>query len=103
VAPYRGGIKPITPIRPHDYFNIFLRACTNASELQKLHSALKAGWSESDLAAFARWHFGTPLIGLSRRKLMAVINSALSRDYFACRFLKERDHRPVSLHASRIN
>jgi hypothetical protein len=34
---------------------------------------------------------------------MAIINSVLSRDYFARRFLKEREQRPISLHASRFN
>ncbi|MCP2061979.1 hypothetical protein [Bradyrhizobium diazoefficiens] len=32
---------------------------------------------------------------------MAVINSALLRDRFANRFLKERERRPIALHASR--
>jgi hypothetical protein len=90
------------PIHSSTHFNALLRACTSANELHKLHSALKAGWTEDDLADFARWHFGTPFIGLSRRKLMAIINSALSRDYFARRFMKEREQRAVSLHAARL-
>jgi hypothetical protein len=34
---------------------------------------------------------------------MAIINSALSHDYFARQFLQERVQKPVGLHASRIN
>jgi hypothetical protein len=75
----------------------------SARELHKLNSTLQAGWTEQDLADLARWHFGKPFFAMSRRNLMAIVNSALNTDYFARRFLKESQRRPVSVHASRIN
>lgn len=88
------------PLQSPDIFGALYRACRDPPDRDKLTRLLKDSWSENDLADFARWHFGTPFIGLSRRKLMAIINSALTRDYFARRFLKERQQRSVSKHAS---
>ncbi len=71
------------------------------TELSKLRAVLQHGWTETDLAEFARWHTGRPFLAVNRRTLMAVINSALLRDRFAKRFLKERGQRPIAMHASR--
>lgn len=94
---------PITFTSPPDHFGAFHHACMSATELLKLNRALEAGWTEQDLADFARWHFGKPFFAMSRRNLMAIINSALNTDYFARRFLRERQRRPVGVHASRMN
>lgn len=71
------------------------------TELSKFNSVLQQGWPEDTLAEFARWHTGRPFFAVSRRMLMAVINSAMRRDRFAKQFLKEREQRPVAMHASR--
>ncbi len=39
---------------------------------------------------------------MEARDLVAILNSALYRDYFARRFLKERDRVSIGAHASRI-
>ncbi|MGC0325018.1 hypothetical protein ABIG06_005647 [Bradyrhizobium sp. USDA 326] len=71
------------------------------TERSKLNTVLQHGWSEDSLAEFARWHTGKPFFAVNRRMLMAVINSALLRDRFAKQFLKEREQRPIALHAAR--
>lgn len=71
------------------------------SELSKLNTVLQQGWTEDTLAEFARWHTGRPFFAVSRRMLMAVINSGLQSDRFAKQFLKEREQRPIAMHASR--
>jgi len=87
--------------KPHDYFGAFFHACITPTELSKLNTVLRQGWSETDLADFARWHTGKPFFAMNRRMLMASINSALQGDRFAKQFFKEREHRPIALHASR--
>lgn len=59
-------------------------------ERQKLISVLEAGWREEDLADFASKHFRKAFFSMRPRDLMAIINSALYRDFFARRFLKRR-------------
>jgi hypothetical protein len=86
----KGAIPPIKLVHPHDYFNTFLQACSDANELQKLYSAFKAGWTEDQLADLARVHFSKPFAAMGPGDLIAVINSAAYRDYFARRFLKQR-------------
>ena len=71
------------------------------AELSKLKTVLQQGWTEDTLAEFARWHTGRPFFAVNRRMLMAVINSALLRDRFARQYFKEREQRPIALHASR--
>jgi len=50
---------------------------------------LDAGWREEDLSDFAQQHFRKAFFAMKPRDLMAIINSALYRDFFARRFLKE--------------
>ncbi|MCG2642443.1 MULTISPECIES: hypothetical protein [Bradyrhizobium] len=97
----QGDQHAINFTKPHDYFGAFFHACMTPIELSKLNTVLQQGWSEDDLAEFTRWHTGRPFFAVSRRMLMAAINSALQRDRFAKRFLKERKQRPIALHASR--
>lgn len=77
-------------MNPCEIFAVFFAACTTAAERQKLYEVLSTGWSEYDLAEFARHHFSAPLGWLRPPGLIAIINSALYRDFFARRFLKQQ-------------
>lgn len=96
-----GDLKPTPTLQPHDIFGALYSACRDPPDRERLISLLQADWQETDLAAFACYHYGKAFRDLSERQLRSIITSAFTNDYFVRLFRKERFKHLIAPYARR--
>lgn len=79
----------LKPLSSSPYFSAFLAACEGPEDLQRLYRAVRAGWTDSELAALARRLRSKPFAKMTARDLRSAIMSADNHDYFARLTIKE--------------